>query len=184
RGRTMATLRTAAASGRVARSFMCVRAVWRSGRSGGVLVCSHHEASLSVGAPKVTDQSVMGQQVHHVAMTSLVLASASPARLMLLHASGIEPAVVVSDIDEQAVEAAARAEDPHLSPERLAQALAEAKGTAVRERLPGDERLVLACDSVLEVDGRIHGKPGTVEVARRRWREELRGRSGVLHTGH
>jgi len=117
-------------------------------------------------------------------MTSLVLASASPARLMLLHASGIEPAVVVSDIDEQAVEAAARAEDPHLSPERLAQVLAEAKGTAVRERLPGDERLVLACDSVLEVDGRIHGKPGTVEVARRRWREELRGRSGVLHTGH
>lgn len=117
-------------------------------------------------------------------MASLVLASASPARLHLLRTSGIDPQVVVSDVDEEAVESAARAEDPHLGPDGLAQVLAEAKGAAVRERLAGDERLVLACDSVLEVGGRVHGKPGTVDVARRRWREELRGRSGVLHTGH
>lgn len=117
-------------------------------------------------------------------MASLVLASASPARLLLLRASGIEPDVVVSDVDEEAVESAARIEDPHLGPDGLAQVLAEAKGAAVRERLAGDERLVLACDSVLEVGGRVHGKPSTVDVARRRWREELRGRSGVLHTGH
>lgn len=117
-------------------------------------------------------------------MASLVLASASPARLQLLRASGIEPEVVVSDVDEEAVESAARIEDPHLPPSRLAQVLAEAKGAAVHERLAGDEQLVLACDSVLEVGGRVHGKPGSVEVARRRWREELRGRSGVLHTGH
>ncbi len=117
-------------------------------------------------------------------MTSLVLASASPARLILLRASGIEPEVIVSDVDEQALESSARAEDPHLSPARLAQLLAEAKGASVHERLPGDERLVLACDSVLEVGGRVHGKPGSIEVARRRWADELRGRSGVLHTGH
>lgn len=118
-------------------------------------------------------------------MRSLVLASASPARLGLLRAAGLEPEVLVSAVDEAAVESAARAEDPDLSPARLAQVLAEAKGVAVHERLPGDdERLVLACDSVLEVGGSVHGKPGTVEVARRRWREELRGRSGVLHTGH
>ena len=117
-------------------------------------------------------------------MASLVLASASPARLHLLRTSGIDPQVVVSDVDEEALESAARAEDPHLGPDGLAQVLAEAKGAAVRERLAGDERLVLACDSVLEVGGRVHGKPGTVDVARRRWREELRGRSGVLHTGH
>lgn len=122
--------------------------------------------------------------MHHVAMTSLVLASASPARLSLLRASGIEPDVVVSRVDEPAVESAARAEDPHLSPSRLAQVLAEAKGASVHERMAGDERLVLACDSVLEVGGRVHGKPGTVEVARRRWHEELRGRTGTLHTGH
>lgn len=116
-------------------------------------------------------------------MTSLVLASASPARLGLLRASGIEPEVVVSDVDEDAVEAEARRLDPDLSPAALAQVLAEAKGTAVRDHLADDRRLVLACDSVLEIEGAVHGKPGTVEVARRRW-QDLRGRTGVLHTGH
>lgn len=116
-------------------------------------------------------------------MTSLVLASASPARLGLLRSSGIDPHVVVSDVDEEAVGARARTDDPHLPPARLAQVLAEAKGAAVHDRLPGDGRLVLACDSVLEVDGAVHGKPGTPAIARRRW-QHLRGRSGVLHTGH
>lgn len=116
-------------------------------------------------------------------MHSLVLASASPARLHLLRASGIAPQVVVSAVDEDAVEAAARQRDPHLSPARLAQLLAEAKGEAVAAQAPAGADLVLACDSVLEVDGRVHGKPGTPEVALQRW-QEVRGRSAVLHTGH
>ena len=116
-------------------------------------------------------------------MNQFVLASASPARLGLLRAAGISPEVLVSDVDEDVVEAAARRQDPRLSPAALAQILAEAKGAAVRDRLAGDERLVLACDSILEVDGAVHGKPGTVEVARSRWRE-VRDRSGILHTGH
>jgi len=118
-----------------------------------------------------------------VAMRSLVLASASPARLLLLRSSGIEPQVVVSAVDEAAVEATARQRDPHLSPARLAQLLAEAKGEVVAAQAPAGAELVLACDSVLEVDGRVHGKPGTPEVALQRWRE-VRGRSAVLHTGH
>ena len=116
-------------------------------------------------------------------MTSLVLASASPARLGLLRSSGIEPTVVVSAVDEAAVEATARQRDPHLSPARLAQLLAEAKGEVVAAQAPAGADLVLACDSVLEVDGRVHGKPGTPEVALQRW-QEVRGRSAVLHTGH
>ncbi len=116
-------------------------------------------------------------------MISLVLASASPARLGLLRSSGIEPTVVVSAVDEDAVEAAARQRDPHLSPARLAQLLAEAKGELVAAQAPAGADLVLACDSVLEVDGRVHGKPGTPEVALQRW-QEVRGRSAVLHTGH
>lgn len=116
-------------------------------------------------------------------MHTLVLASASPARLGLLRASGLDPQVVVSDVDEDAVESRARQQDPHLSPAGLAQVLAEAKGAAVRGRLAGDHRLVLACDSVLEIEGAVHGKPGTPEVARQRWRS-MRGRTGVLHTGH
>ncbi|WP_114202603.1 Maf family protein [Janibacter anophelis] len=118
-----------------------------------------------------------------MAVISLVLASASPARLGLLRSSGIEPTVVVSAVDEDAVEAAARQRDPHLSPARLAQLLAEAKGELVAAQAPAGADLVLACDSVLEVDGRVHGKPGTPEVALQRW-QEVRGRSAVLHTGH
>lgn len=116
-------------------------------------------------------------------MHSLVLASASPARLHLLRASGIEPRVVVSAVDEDALESAARQQDPHLSPARLAQLLAEAKGGAVAERVGQGARFVLACDSVLEVDGHVHGKPGTPQVALERWRQ-VSGRSAVLHTGH
>lgn len=118
-----------------------------------------------------------------MAVATFVLASASPARLGLLRSAGIDPVVVVSDVDEDAVESVARQRDPHLSPLRLAQLLAEAKGAAVASRVADDVRWVLACDSVLEVDGRVHGKPGTPEVARERWRQ-VRGRSAVLHTGH
>ena len=48
---------------------------------------------------------------------------------------------------------------------------------------PGDPAVLLACDSVLEVDGEIVGKPGTAEVATRRWRA-MAGGTGRLHTGH
>jgi septum formation protein len=36
---------------------------------------------------------------------------------------------------------------------------------------------------VLELDGAIHGKPADAAEARSRW-QSMRGRSGVLHTGH
>ena len=45
------------------------------------------------------------------------------------------------------------------------------------------DALVIGCDSVLAFEGEIFGKPaGPVEAAGR-WRR-MRGRSGVLHTGH
>lgn len=43
--------------------------------------------------------------------------------------------------------------------------------------------VVVGCDSMLEVDGQIVGKPHTAEVARERLRA-MRGRAGDLHTGH
>lgn len=116
-------------------------------------------------------------------MRSLVLASASPARLGLLQSVGLAPEVIVSAVDEDALESAARRRDPHLAPGALAQLLAEAKGGDVQGRLAGTEHLVLGCDSVLEIDGHVHGKPGTPEVAIERW-QRMRGRSGILHTGH
>ncbi len=111
----------------------------------------------------------------------LVLASASPARLRTLRAAGIQPEVQVSDVDE--VAAVVRAEQVYgrLAPDQVALVLARAKAEAVAGTR--DDGLVLGCDSVLELDGETHGKPGDAAQAVARWRR-MRGRSGVLHTGH
>ncbi len=120
-------------------------------------------------------------------MTTLVLASASPARLKTLRQAGIEPLVRVSDVDEDATLVAARAEASArgvtLSPADAVLALARAKAEAVTASAPIPDALVLGCDSMLELDGQILGKPETPQVAISRW-QAMRGRSGVLHTGH
>ncbi len=104
----------------------------------------------------------------------LILASASPARLQSLRNVGLDPEVIVSGVDEDAID--------QVRPDLLARALAEAKGASVLERVEGDVILV-ACDSVLEFEGRPHGKPRTPEEAVAHWRR-IRGGQGVLHTGH
>lgn len=105
----------------------------------------------------------------------LVLASQSPARLATLRAAGLDPEVVVSGVDESVVVT----DDA----EKLSVELARLKAEAVVQRLEGPPALVVGCDSVLEIDGEVHGKPGSPEAAIARWRQ-MRGRSGVLHTGH
>ena len=109
-------------------------------------------------------------------MTVLVLASASPARLATLRSAGVEPVVIVSGVDESQLDG--------LPPAELALQLAELKCAAVagRDDLPPGA-LVLGCDSVLELDGEALGKPDDAEQATARWRQ-MRGRSGVLHSGH
>jgi septum formation protein len=107
-------------------------------------------------------------------VTRLVLASASPARRATLRAAGIEPSVVVSGVDESVV--------TDLAPGPLALRLAELKCDAVAADV-SDGSLVLGCDSVLELDGVALGKPDDAADAVRRWRA-MRGRAGVLHTGH
>jgi septum formation protein len=104
----------------------------------------------------------------------LVLGSQSPARLATLRSAGLDPEVVVSGVDESAV-----LDD---DPAALAKRLAVLKARAVAARVEG-AALVVGCDSVLEFDGAVHGKPLTAEQATRRWRH-MRGGSGVLHTGH
>ena len=51
------------------------------------------------------------------------------------------------------------------------------------EREADPSLVVVGCDSMLEIDGRVVGKPGTSEIARARW-QSMRGRTGVLHSGH
>ncbi|MDF1705380.1 MAG: Maf family protein [Aeromicrobium sp.] len=103
----------------------------------------------------------------------IVLASQSPARLATLRAAGIKPEVVVSGVDESQIVSR--------DPANLASALAQLKCRAVAAGRPDD--LVIGCDSVLAFEGEILGKPGDAATATSRWRR-MRGRSGVLHTGH
>lgn len=103
----------------------------------------------------------------------VVLASASPARLATLRSAGLEPDVVVSGVDESQVTTA--------DPASLALELAVLKARTVATGI--DDAVVIGCDSVLEFDGAVHGKPTDAAEATARWRA-MRGRSGVLHTGH
>jgi septum formation protein len=103
----------------------------------------------------------------------LILASASPARLKTLQAAGLRPEVVVSGVDEDVVEADTTAD--------LALKLAQLKAVAVAAHQ--SRALVIGCDSILEFQGRVLGKPVDEAEAITRW-QLMRGQSGVLHTGH
>ncbi|MDQ0932232.1 Maf family protein [Streptomyces turgidiscabies] len=105
----------------------------------------------------------------------LVLASQSPARLNLLRQAGLDPEVIVSGFDEDAVTAP--------TPAELALVLAEAKAAVVAARAAVRGALVIGCDSVLELDGEAYGKPADAEEATARWKS-MRGREGILQTGH
>ncbi|OBI49850.1 septum formation inhibitor Maf [Mycobacterium kyorinense] len=116
-------------------------------------------------------------------MTRLVLGSASPGRLTVLRQAGIEPLVVVSGVDEDAVIAGLPSD---ASPAEVVCALARAKAERVVDSLEDSvaaDCVVIGCDSMLEVDGRLVGKPGSAAAAQAQW-HLMGGRSGRLHTGH
>jgi len=102
-----------------------------------------------------------------------VLASASLGRRRLLQSAGVRAEVRVSGFDESTVSA----QSPHL----LVRQLAEAKAMTVASAVDGDA-VVLGCDSVLEIDGQVVGKPVDAAAAGERWRH-MSGGSGRLHTG-
>jgi septum formation protein len=108
-----------------------------------------------------------------MATPRLILASASPARLRTLQAAGLRPEVIVSGVDEDGVEAPSTAE--------LALKLAQLKAVAVAADQP--RALVIGCDSILDFEGEVLGKPADAAEATERWMR-MRGKSGVLHTGH
>ncbi len=116
--------------------------------------------------------------------TSVVLGSASPARLRVLREAGLDPRVIVSDVDEDALLATLAGASPADVVVRLADAKADA---VVAEVLTsGDDAsdvVVLTCDSMLLLDGELTGKPHTADAARAQWRR-MRGRSAELLTGH
>lgn len=116
------------------------------------------------------------------------LASTSPARLMLLRQAGIEPLTTSPDVDEDAVAAAAAAAaGAQLPPAELVLLLARAKAADVAGRVaaedPTFDGIVIGGDSMFALNGRVYGKPHTAAEATRRW-HEMRGATGILHSGH
>lgn len=102
-----------------------------------------------------------------------VLASASTARLKLLRIGGIEPVVRISNFDESKIQIDKGVE--------LVQTLAQCKAQTVARQF--DNALILGCDSVLEVDGKIYGKPKSAAEAIANW-QIMQGNIGILYTGH
>ena len=103
---------------------------------------------------------------------SLILASGSPRRKELLSLYTTDFTVCVSDFDESAVTAD--------TPAQLVEKLARGKCLAVAAQHPG--AVVLGCDTVVDVDGTVFGKPRDAEDAKRRLRA-LSGSTHLVHTG-
>lgn len=102
-----------------------------------------------------------------------ILASASPARRRLLQSVGIDPIVSPSNFDESQIQE----RDPRL----LVKTLARSKAETVAPQF--DSGLIMGCDSVLLINGEIHGKPTNTEEAIARW-QKMGGNVGELYTGH
>jgi septum formation protein len=116
-------------------------------------------------------------------LTRVVLGSASAGRLKVLRQAGIDPLVVVSGVDEDRL-----IDDlgPKAAPGDVVCALARAKAEQVASELDatvGADCVVIGCDSMLYLDGRLCGKPESVPAARKLW-QSMAGRSGRLYTGH
>jgi septum formation protein len=116
-------------------------------------------------------------------MTRVVLASASPGRRKVLRQAGIDPLVIVSGVDEDAILGRL---DPDATPGDVTTALAAAKADAVANTLDpevGADCVVIGCDSMLYRDGELRGKPSSSTAARTDW-QQMGGKAGELYTGH
>lgn len=117
---------------------------------------------------------------------TVVLASASAGRLSVLRGAGIDPMVLVSGVDEDAL----LARHTDAEPEDLVAALAEAKaeavvrdhGTAGAAAAALADTVVIGGDSMLLLDGQLQGKPHTRDEALRRWDAQA-GHTGTLLSG-
>jgi septum formation protein len=110
----------------------------------------------------------------------VILASASPARLMLLRSQNIQPIVIASEINEKEIEEQLK----DSSTEIVVKELSIAKANYVlTNNVSLNTGILIAADSMLEFESQSLGKPHNAENAIARW-QKMRGKSGILHTGH
>lgn len=110
--------------------------------------------------------------------TSLILASGSSARRMLLENAGLTVRARPVDLDEEALRRSCEAQGHTLS--KTAIALADAKAN-LATRDVGFDDLTVAADQILDLGGVAFAKPGSVDEAAEHLRR-LRGRTHVLRT--
>jgi len=110
----------------------------------------------------------------------VILASASPARLMLLRSQNIQPIVIASEINEKEIEEQLK----DSSTEIVVKELSISKANYVlTNNVSLNSGILIAADSMLEFESQSLGKPLNAENAIARW-QKMRGKSGILHTGH
>lgn len=103
----------------------------------------------------------------------IVLASGSPRRRELLSQMGLTFRVVVSDSDEDV--------DKSLSPAEQVSLISRRKAGAVAETV-GPDKLVIAADTIVALEGEVMGKPHSREEAVQMLRS-LSGKTHEVYTG-
>jgi septum formation protein len=101
----------------------------------------------------------------------IILASGSPRRKQIMELAGIPCEVIVSNADET-IEG---------EPDEQVKELALRKARAVKSGIK-EERVILAADTLVYIDGKVLGKPESAEEAFSMLRR-LSGRSHVVYTG-
>lgn len=109
---------------------------------------------------------------------TLVLASASPSRRMLMENAGLKFQAVAAQIDERAIER--EIEHRALGPDELALELAFSKALEVSSRFP--QALVIGCDQTMSLGQQVFHKPADRAEARANLLL-LRGRTHRLNSG-
>lgn len=131
----------------------------------------------------------------------LILASASKARLGVLKSAGITAKVLISDLNEEKI--LENLPQNIFHPDLQVTTLALAKALEIIKNIHltttsstsdsnektdspysyNDEKLLVACDSMLEFEGKMLGKPKEAQIAIDR-AKQMRGKTTILHTGH
>jgi len=102
----------------------------------------------------------------------IILASGSPRRRQLLAQVGIPCEVIVSNVDETISG----------EPDYQVRELAQRKAKAVRDMIIPDDRIIIAADTLVYVNGKVLGKPENHDEAFTMLKT-LSGKSHTVYTG-